>query len=171
MKRNRHRSDFQTWDPFRELTTLQERMNQIFRNAFGNWSDTDWSLSSARGFTPAADVYEDDNSLKVRLEIPGVQADDINITLDSGVLTVRGERKLAEGEKEDNYLRVERPYGPFFRAFTLPNSVDPDTLHANYENGVLELTMSKRAEAKPKQIKVNVTQKALGAGATAEKAA
>lgn len=127
--------------------------------------------NAGNGFIPAADVYEDDNSLKMRLEIPGIQADDINITLDSDVLTVRGERKLAEGEKEDNYLRIERPYGPFFRSFTLPNSVDPGTLHANYESGVLELTMSKRAKAKPKQIKVNVAQKALGAGATAEKAA
>lgn len=168
MKRNR---SHETWDPFRELTSLQERMNQLFQNAFGGWSGSDFSLAAGNGFTPAADVYEDDNSLKLRLEVPGVQPEDINITFDQGVLTVKGERKLPETEKQDNYLRVERPYGPFVRSFTLPAYADPDTLSANYANGVLELTIGKRAEAKPKQIKVNVTQKALAAGAAADKAA
>ena len=170
MKRNRQ-NEVARWDPFRELTSLQNEMNRLFQSTFGDWAGSNWGLTSGNGFTPAADIYEDDNSLNLRIEIPGVQANDINITLESGVLTIKGERKLAEGEKADSYLRVERPYGPFFRSFTLPNSVDPNTLNAYYENGVLELTIGKRAEAKPKQIKVNVTQKALGAGASVEKAA
>jgi HSP20 family protein len=170
MKRNRQ-NEVSRWEPFRELASLQNGVNRLFQSIFREWARTNWGLTSGNGFTPAADVYEDDNGLKFRVEIPGVQANDINITLDSGVLTIKGERKLAETEKEDNYLRVERPYGQFFRSFTLPNTVDPNTLTANYVNGVLELTIGKRAEAKPKQIKVNVTHKALGAGAAAEKAA
>lgn len=100
-----------------------------------------------------------------------MEANDINITLDSGVLTIKGERKLAPTDLEDNYLCVERPYGPFFRSFTLPNTLNPYTITANYVNGVLELTIGKRAEAKPKQIKVNVAQKALGAAAPLDDAA
>jgi HSP20 family protein len=167
MKQN-HRKEVSRWDPFRELTSLQNQVSQLFQSAFGDWAGENWG---GNGFTPAADVYEDESNLKLRLEIPGVEPDDINITLDSGVLAIKGERKLAEHDKEDNYLRLERPYGPFLRSFTLSTSVDPDTLTANYVNGVLELTLDKRAEAKPKQIKVNVGQKALGAAAVPEKAA
>jgi HSP20 family protein len=170
MKRNR-RNKVSRWDPFRELDLLQEQMSQLFRNAFGDFSGNRFGLITGNGFAPAADVYEDENNLKLRFEIPGVRPDDINVTLDGGVLTVKGERKLAEGDKEGNYLRVERAHGPFYRSFTLPNSVDPNTLTANYNNGVLELTIGKRAEAKPKQIKINAGQKALGSNAAAEKAA
>lgn len=169
MKWNRRRNDDWRWDPFRELTALQERVDQLFRDAFGTFGfggDTG-QISTGYTFTPPVDVSEGDNSLKFRLEIPGVQEKEVEITLDGDVLTVRGERKPAG--KQENYIRVERPYGRFYRSFTLPSSVDPNSLTANYVNGVLEIEMAKRAEAKPKQIRVNVGQKVLAAGA--EKAA
>jgi HSP20 family protein len=169
MKRNRRRNDDWRWDPFRELTALQERVDRLFHDAFGafGFGGDSGQISTGYTFAPPVDIYEDDNSLKFRLEIPGVQEKEVEITLDGDVLTVRGERKPAG--KQENYLRVERPYGRFHRSFTLPSSVDPNSLTANYVNGVLEIEMAKRAEAKPKQITVNVGQKALPAGA--EKAA
>lgn len=153
------------WQPFRDLTPLQERMNRIFDEFLAGVSgnaDGDFQLSS---FTPATDIYEDDQHLTLTLEVPGVSGKDINITLEGHTLTVSGERKLNKEQEREKFHRVERFYGTFSRSFTLPNTVDPDSIHANYDNGVLQLQMAKRAEAKPKQIKLGIGQKQLSAKA------
>jgi HSP20 family protein len=153
-----------TLQPFRDLAPLQERMNRIFDEFFANAGsgNGDLQLSS---FSPATDIYEDDEHVTFTLEVPGVSEKDINITLEGNTLTVTGERKLKKEDKRERFHRVERFYGTFSRSFTLPNTVDPNSIQASYENGVLQLQMTKRAEAKPKQIKVAVGQKQLSAKA------
>lgn len=170
MKRNSGMRAF-GWDPFREVTQLQKQMNQIFESFFHGSDRSDYALAPGTGFAPATDVYEDQNGLKLRIEIPGIQPDDAEIALDQGMLTVKGERKFPEDGKTGCYLAMESPYGPFFRSFVLPNSVDPATPTANYVNGVLEISMAKRAEAQPKQIPINGKAKALGTGAPSSKPA
>ena len=148
------------WDPFRELVTLQDRMNRLFQDTWANPASTisrsgEESLIGG-SFVPPADVYEDDQSIVLKMEVPGIDQKDIDVRLENGVLTVHGERKFEKEEKEENFQRIERRYGSFSRSFTLPNTVDMDNVHADYENGVLRIKLTKRAEAKPKQIKVNV---------------
>lgn len=162
MKRNVRNGMF-GWDPFREITQLQRQMNQLFESVFGGPGNAQTPVL-ASGFAPAADVYEDGSVLKLRLEVPGVEPNDVEITLEGSILTVKGERKLPDGESPDRYLAVESSYGPFYRSFVLPNTVDPGSLKADYVNGVLEISMNKRAEARPKQIPIANTAKALGAG-------
>ena len=140
------------WDPFRELTSLQDRMNRLFQEQYSG-REEDLTTSA---FAPPVDIYEDEHNLTLKLEVPGIDEKDIDIRLENNVLTVRGERKLEKEEKEENFHRVERRYGSFIRAFTLPNTVDPESAKANYDKGVLKLTFAKRAEAKPKQIKIGV---------------
>jgi HSP20 family protein len=141
------------WDPFREMSTLQDRMNRLFSDQFGAMTH-DEALTGA--FVPPVDVYEDENSIQVRLEVPGIEEKDIDIRLENNVLTIRGERKFEKDEKEENFHRVERRYGSFTRSFTLPSTVNPEDVQAEYDKGVLNIRLAKRAEAKPKQIKVNI---------------
>lgn len=148
------------WDPFREMSTLQDRMNRLFNDQFGALS-RDESLTGA--FVPPVDVYEDENSIQVRLEVPGVEEKDIDIQLENNLLTIRGERKFDKEEKEENFHRIERRYGSFTRSFTLPTTVNSEGVKADYEKGVLKIQLPKRAEAKPKQIKVNLGSKTLEA--------
>ncbi len=156
------------WDPLHELSSLSDRMNRLFQHSLGtpasNYADE--SLMSA-GFMPAVDVYEDEQSVVLKVEVPGIDQKDIDIRVENNVLTIRGERKLETHEKEENFQRVERRYGSFTRSFTLPNTIDTEKVSAEYENGVLKVAMAKRAEAKPKQIKVNVTSKSLEGKGTA----
>ena len=112
-------------------------------------------------FVPPVDVYEDENTIQVRLEVPGIDEKDIDIRMENNVLTVRGERKFEKDEKEENFHRVERRYGSFTRSFTLPSTVNSDDVQADYDKGVLTIRLAKRAEAKPKQIKVNLNSKTL----------
>jgi len=140
------------WDPFREFTTLQDRMNRLFRDSYG---DNEEALTAST-FAPAVDVYEDEHNVTLKLEVPGIDEKDIDVRIENNTLTVHGERKYDKDEKEENYRRIERQYGSFTRSFTLPNTVSPDNVHANYDKGVLKITLAKKAEAKPKQIKVNV---------------
>src|SRR5690242_21483387 len=140
------------WEPFREFTTLQDRMNRLFRDSFG---DQDQSLATS-SFAPPVDVYEDEHNIALKIEVPGIDEKDIDVRIENNTLTVHGERKFDKDEKEDNYRRIERHYGSFTRTFTLPNTVDTDSVSANYEKGVLKVKLAKKAEAKPKQIKVNV---------------
>lgn len=146
------------WDPFREMTTLQDRMNRLFSDQFGAMTH-DEALTGA--FVPPVDVYEDENSIQVRLEVPGIDEKDIDIRLENNLLTIRGERKFEKDEKEENFHRVERRYGSFTRSFTLPSTVNPEDVQADYDKGVLKIRLAKRAEAKPKQIKVNLNSKTL----------
>jgi len=150
------------WDPFRELSTLQDRMNRLFNDQFSA-ATRDESLTGA--FVPPVDVYEDENTIQVRMEVPGIEEKDIDIRLENQVLVVRGERKFEKEEKEENFHRIERRYGSFTRSFTLPATVNPEDVTADYDKGVLKIRLAKRAEAKPKQIKVSLGGKTLEAKA------
>jgi HSP20 family protein len=101
-------------------------------------------------------VYEDEHKIVLKLEVPGLKESDLDIQLENNVLTVKGERKFEKDEKEENFHRIERRYGSFYRSFAIPNTVNPDSVKASYEAGVLKVELDKRAEAKPKQIKVEV---------------
>jgi len=149
------------WDPFREFSLLQERMDRLFRNVFDRGFGFLTHELAEGEFLPSADVYEDDNNIHLNVEVPGVDEKNLSISIENNVLTVKGERKLEKDEKRENFLRQERSYGKFSRSFTLPGSVDPDHVNANYVNGVLQIELAKRAEARPKQIKVGIGQKAL----------
>ena len=145
------------WDPFRDLVTLQDRMNQLFQDATRGNEE----MTLTGNFVPPVDIYEDEHNITLKLEVPGIEEKDIDVQVENNVLTVRGERKFEKEEKEENFHRIERRYGTFFRSFTLPNTIDTEHVEANYENGLLKIRLAKRAEAKPKQIKVNVGQKTL----------
>src|SRR6266849_3838002 len=142
------------WYPYRELNTLQERVNRLFHESFSN-EGRDESLATS-SFAPAVDVYEDEHNITLKIEVPGIDEKDIDVRIENNTLTVHGERKFEKEEKEENFRRVERQYGSFTRSFTLPSSVDPGQVSAHYDKGVLKINLAKKAEAKPKQIKVNV---------------
>jgi HSP20 family protein len=147
------------WDPFRELSALQERMNRLFQESWGTPLTRRGEESLGMGtFIPPVDVYEDEHNITLKMEVPGIDQKDIDVRLENNVLTIHGERKLEKEEKQENFQRVERSYGTFNRSFTLPTTVDTDNVSADYENGVLKIRLAKKAEAKPKQIKVNVGQ-------------
>ena len=141
------------WEPFREFATLQDRMNRLFRESFNEGRDESLTTTS---FAPAVDVYEDEHKVALKIEVPGIEEKDIDVRVENNTLTVHGERKIEKEEKEENYRRVERQYGSFTRTFTLPTTVDTENVSANYDRGVLKITLPKKAEAKPKQIKVHV---------------
>jgi HSP20 family protein len=146
------------WDPFREFSTLQDRMNRLFRDSY---SDREEALTTST-FAPAVDVYEDEHNITLKIEVPGIEEKDIDVRIENNTLTVHGERKFEKEEKEENFRRVERQYGSFTRSFTLPNTVDNEHVQANYDKGILKIQLAKKAEAKPKQIKVNVgSQKSI----------
>src|SRR5712675_890512 len=142
------------WYPYRELNTLQERVNRLFHESFSN-EGRDESLATS-SFAPAVDVYEDEHNITLKIEVPGIDEKDIDVRIENNTLTVHGERKIEKEEKEENYRRVERQYGSFTRTFTLPATVDAEQVEANYDKGVLKIKLAKKAEAKPKQIKVNL---------------
>src|ERR1700730_11652259 len=141
------------WEPFREFSTLQDRMNRLFRETQGNSQDETLTSSS---FAPAVDVYEDEHNVTLKIEVPGIDEKDIDVRIENNTLIVHGERKIGKEEKEENYRRVERQYGSFTRTFTLPNTVETENVSATYDKGVLKIKLAKKAEAKPKQIKVSV---------------
>lgn len=146
------------WDPFREFTTLQDRMGRLFRDSYG---DHDEALTTST-FAPAVDVYEDEHHITLSIEVPGIDEKDIDVRVENNTLTVHGERNFEKEQKEENFRRVERQYGTFTRSFTLPNTVETESIHANYDKGILKIQLAKKAEAKPKQIKVNVgSQKSI----------
>jgi len=141
------------WEPFREFVTLQDRMSRLFRESYPEGREEALTTST---FAPPVDVYEDEHSITLKIEVPGIDEKDIDVRLENNTLTVHGERKFEKEEKEENYRRVERQYGSFTRTFTLPNTVDAENVTANYDKGVLNVQLAKKSEAKPKQIKVNV---------------
>lgn len=142
------------WEPFRELSTLQDRINRAFRESYREGGQ-DESLATST-FAPAVDVYEDEHNVTLKIEVPGIDEKDISVSLENNTLTVHGERKIEKEEKEENYRRVESQYGSFTRTFNLPPAVDSEKVSAIYDKGVLKVTLPKKAEAKPKQIKVNL---------------
>ena len=147
------------WDPLRDLATMQNRLNRFVREPY-NAEGPEEALTTT-SFAPPVDIYEDEHTIAVKMEVPGIDEKDIDVRIESNTLTVHGERKI---EKEENFRRVERQYGSFTRSFTLPSSVDTGQVSAHYDKGVLKISLAKKAEAKPKQIKVNVgTEKVLEA--------
>jgi HSP20 family protein len=143
------------FDPFRDVVTLQNRLNSLFRD----FNDGDSPLTTA-SFVPAVDIYEDPQKVVLKLEVPGIEEKDLDVRVENNTLTVKGERKFEKEEKEENFHRIERRYGSFYRAFTLPSTVDTENVQASYNAGVLKLELKKKAEAQPKQIKVNIGDKA-----------
>src|ERR1700679_3855238 len=141
------------FQPFREVSTLQDRINRVFRESYTGGQDEALTTST---FAPAVDVYEDEHKVALKIEVPGIDEKDIDVQVENNILTVHGERKIEKEEKEENYRRVERHYGSFTRTFTLPQTVDTEKVAATYDKGVLKIALPKKAEAKPKQIKVNI---------------
>ena len=150
------------WNPARELATfpgdvinMQREINKMFDNFFRGGTLEDGSLGSSV-WTPAVDVEERDDEYQVKVELPGVNKDDVKITMQDNVLTIRGEKKQEKESKNSNYHRVERSYGSFQRSFTLPTSVKHDKIEASYKEGILTIGLPKAEDAKPKQIEVKV---------------
>jgi HSP20 family protein len=139
--------------PLADVAVLQNRLNSIFTDFARPEGEESLAMGS---FIPPVDVYEDAQQLVLKLEVPGIKQEDLDVRLENQTLTVKGERKFAAEEKQENFHRIERRYGSFYRAFTLPNTVDTENVAASYTAGVLKLELKKKAEAQPKQIKVNV---------------
>ena len=138
----------------REFSTLQDRVNRIFRESYSPEGPEEALTTS--NFAPPVDVYEDEHGITLKIEVPGIDEKEIDVSVENNTLTVRGQRRFEKDEKEENFQRVERMYGSFTRSFTLPNTVDLEQVTAHYDKGVLKVRLAKRAEAKPKQIKVNI---------------
>ncbi|MBI4446229.1 MAG: Hsp20/alpha crystallin family protein [Acidobacteria bacterium] len=140
------------WDPYRDLVALQERMNRLFDTGLKTRTSEEEITSGS--WTPPVDIYETDHSLVIKAELPEMNRKDIDIRVENNVLSFRGQRKLRQEVKEENYHRIERAYGSFSRSFSLPTSVDPESAEANYVDGVLTIELKKKEEAKPKQIEI-----------------
>jgi HSP20 family protein len=144
------------WDPFRDLVTLQDRMNRLFDESMrGARPANDESTTS---WSPAVDIYETENEIVLKAELPEVNQKDIDIQIENNTLTIRGERKFDNTVNRENYHRIERAYGLFNRSFTLPNMVDQEKIKADYKDGILKIELPKRDESKPKQIRVAINQ-------------
>lgn len=141
------------WDRLHNLSTLEEQVNRLFDSKFSQNGDT----ATLTAWVPSVDVYETENELVIKADLPEIAEKDIDVRIENNTLTVRGERKLEQKVREENYLRMERSYGAFSRSFSLPNTVDTQAIKAEYKDGVLSVTLPKRAESKPKQVKINVT--------------
>jgi HSP20 family protein len=142
------------WEPFRELSSLQNRVNRLFRESYGPEGREESLITST--FAPLVDVYEDAHQVSLKIEIPGIDEKDIDIQVENNTLTVQGERKFEKEEKEENFRRVERQYRSFTRTFTLPSTIDSERVQASYDKGILKVKLPKKAEAKPKQIKISI---------------
>jgi HSP20 family protein len=141
------------WDPFRDLNTLQDRMNRLFEDA-GRGIRRSEEPASTTIWSPAVDIYETDGEIVVQAELPGMDRKDISLHLENNVLSIRGDRQFKKETKEDNYHRIERSYGGFHRSFSIPTTVDEDKIRADYKDGVLKIALPKKEQAKPKQIQI-----------------
>src|SRR5258708_25226552 len=150
------------WEAPRGLTTLQDQINRLFSDSL----DRTGEEGSLTAWAPAVDIYETEHELVVKADLPDIKPEELDIRVENNILAIRGERKFEKKVNENNYLRVERAYGSFSRSFSLANTVNSEAIKAEYKNGVLTLTVPKRQEAKPKQIKVNVETPATAAAAT-----
>jgi len=152
------RTAISRFEPFR-TNSFQEQFNRLFSEAFDRSSEE----SSITTWAPAIDIFETEHELVVKADLPDIKPEELDIRVENNILTIRGERKFEKQVNENNYLRVERAYGSFSRSFSLANTVNSDAIKAEYKDGVLTLTIPKREEAKPKQIKVNVNAPAASA--------
>jgi len=139
------------FEPFRHLTAWQDQMNRLFDTV--RFQPEESTLTT---WAPSVDIYETENELVLKADLPDINEKDIDVRIENNMLTIRGERKFEQKVKEENYLRIERSYGSFSRSFSLPATVNAEAIKAEYKNGVLTVAVPKRAEAKPKQVKVNV---------------
>ena len=142
------------WEQSRGSTSLQDQVNRLFE---GNFTRDRSGHADLATWAPPVDIYETENELVVKADLPDLHEKDIDIRVTNNTLTIRGERKFEKDINEDNYLRIERAYGSFTRSFSLPNTVNSENIRAEYRNGVLTLHMAKREESKPKQIKISVS--------------
>ena len=145
------------WEPFRDLQAVQDRLNRVFDEAFRGVprsGEDEWALGGQ--WAPSVDIFEHDGNLVLKAELPGIEPKDVDVRVENNVLTLRGERKFESEVKREKYHRVERAYGTFSRSFTLPNVVDTEKIKAEFKDGVLQVTLPQREEAKPKQIQVSV---------------
>src|SRR2546423_12114950 len=145
------------WEPFRGVTTLQDQINRLFNDVARTGEQSNLSA-----WAPAVDIYETEQELVVKADLPDVDPKDLDIRVENNLLTIRGERKFEKKVSEENYLRVERTYGAFSRSFSLPNTVNAEAIHAEYKNGVLTVNLPKREESKPRQVKVSVNSSSNG---------
>ena len=141
------------WDPFRDLVTLRERMNRLFEEAVTSSHDEDKDLIAST-WSPAVDIYENEHNLTLTAELPGIEEKDIEIKIEDNTLALKGERNFEKETKEENYHRVERAYGSFYRSFTLPHYIDQNNIEAAHENGILKIAMPKKPELKPRKVKI-----------------
>jgi len=141
------------WDPFRDLSVLQDRMNRLFDDAGRGWR-TD-GADATTTWSPAVDIFETENEIVVKAELPGVDRKDISLNLENNVLTLKGERKFEKETKEENYHRIERAYGGFSRAFSIPATVDEEKIRADYRDGILSIALPKKEQVRPKQIRID----------------
>ena len=144
------------WEPFRDLVTAQRDFDRLFRGAFS--AQPGETELSTRSWAPPVDIYETEDAIVLKAELPGVDPKDVDVRVEDNTLYLKGERKFEKEVKEQNYHRVERSYGSFARSFSLPNSISADKVKAEFKDGLLTLTMPKREEAKPKTIKIDVTK-------------
>jgi HSP20 family protein len=152
-----------TLSHFRSTSNLQNQLNRLFNEAFPR------EESNLSTWAPAVDIYENEHELVVKADLPDIDPKDLDIRVENNILSIRGDRKFENKVNQENYLRVERAYGSFSRSFSLANTVNPDGIKADYQNGVLTLVIPKREEAKPKQIKVSVATPAVAAAAAGAK--
>ena len=143
-----------TYDPFRELRSLQQDVNRLFSSSFDR---SEGSGITSGAWNPSVDIFENKDSIVLEAELPGMTPDDVNISIENNVLTLHGERKFEKKSEGDNFHRVERSYGAFTRSFTLPPTVSSENVEAAFENGMLRLTLAKREEAKPRRIEIKAT--------------
>ncbi len=142
--------------PLEGVAVLQNRLNSIFNDFANSTGELQNESLSAGNFVPPVDIYEDANRLVLKIEVPGIPQEDLQINLENQTLTVKGERKFVNDEKEENFHRIERRYGSFVRSFTLPSTIETESAQANYENGVLAITLPKKEAAKPKRVKIEI---------------
>jgi HSP20 family protein len=142
------------WDPFRDLSIIQDRMNKLFEESLARSRGEEGAALTA--WVPPVDIYETKDAIVVKAELPGIDQKDIEVQVHDNILTIRGERKFESDVKRENFHRIERAYGTFQRSFSIPNTIRQDQVKARFHNGVLEITLPKMEEAKPRQIKVDV---------------
>jgi HSP20 family protein len=145
-------STLNRWEGHRGTSTAQDHFGRIFNELFEHAGQE----SNLTTWAPAVDIFENEHELVVKADLPDVDPKNLDIRVENNLLTIRGERKFEKKSNEGNYLRVERAYGSFARSFSLANTVNSEAIKADYQNGVLTLSLPKREEAKPKQIKVTV---------------
>jgi HSP20 family protein len=144
-----------TYDPFRELRSLQQDVNRLFSTSFDRGGESNELMRGA--WSPSVDIFENKDNIVLEAELPGMSPDDVSISVENSVLTLHGERKFEKKDEGDNFHRVERSYGGFTRSFTLPPTVSTENVEAAFDNGVLRLTLAKREEAKPRKIEIKAT--------------